>query len=495
MAELALAGAAAATLLSTEIVIAGITIGTVGGLLATAALSGASYLINQALIPELPSASIDEGQKLTVQQSVPVQRLIYGRALVGGPIFFYECKPPYLYIGIVLASHEIDGVEQVLVNGRRVTFDAAGNIGTEGFVIGGIPYLTVSFRMGMADQLIDPILAADFAELPSTFRQRGHATAVLKCYYGADADEHGDVWGQGTPQFLFLVKGMKVYDPRNPAQSSSDAATWAWSDNAALCIAHYLTYAKGAQRSWDKIDLAALQQAANDDATAVALLDGTYEARYTINGVIELTSDPLSIILDMLTANLGRLIWRDGKYVILSGVPRAPVWTLTDESARGPMEVRMHRDRAGLVNSVRTVFTATDREYKTANGPVLTNSAYVTADGEEHAITITLPFTASHTRAQRIAKATMENARYGKTLARRESLDAIRLNAADIVNVEVGFLPVMGGVFEIESMTFDPETMEVEIEAEEYSAAMYDWIAANDEQPFAIEPAELAGVN
>lgn len=496
MPHLAAIGAAAGTLLATEVAIGGFVIGTVGSLAATAAMSGAAYLINQALVPELPSTgSIDEGQKLTVQQAVPVQRLIYGRALVGGALFFYECKPPYLYIGIVLASHEIDGIDETRVNGKRVTFDGSGAIGTQGFVIGGVPYIHASFRMGTADQPIDPILAADFPELPSTFRQRGHATVVLKCNYGSDAAEHEEVWGQGTPQFLFLVRGMKVYDPREPTQSSGDPATWTFSDTAALCQAHYLTFAKGAQRPWSKIDTQALKVAAAQDDQAVALLDGSTEARYTINGVIELTADPSSIILDMLTANLGRLIWRDGKYAILSGVPRQPVWTLTDDSARGSMEVRMHRDRAGLVNTVRTVFTATDREYKTANGPVLVNSAYLAEDGEEHAITITLPFTASHTRAQRIAKATMENARYGKLISRRESLDAIRLNAADVVTIEASFLPALGGVFEIERMTFDPETMEVEIEAEEYAAAMYDWTAADDEQPFSIEPAELAGVN
>lgn len=467
---------------------------TIGGLASTVALSGASFVLNKALAPKVRSSGIDEGQKSTVQQAVPSQRLIYGRALVGGPIFFYECKPPYLYIGIVLASHEIDAVEKIYINGKEVLFDGSGAAATVNFVNGTTPYVYRSVRLGTAGQTIDPILTADFSELPATFRQRGHATIVLKCYYGSSADDHEKYWGSGAPQFLFLVRGMKVYDPREPAQSVSDPSTWAWSDNASLCLAHYLTFSKGCDRSWDAIDLDALKTAASHDDESITLASGGVEPRYTINGVIDLASDPSEVVLNMLSANLGRLVWRSGLYAIYSGVPRDPVWTFNDETARGDMSVRMHRDRKGLVNVVRTVFASSDREYQTVNGPVLRNAAYIAADGEIYEITITLPLTASHTMAQRIAKATMERARIGRQLNRRESIEAMRLSASDIVNIESGFLPVLGGTFEINSLKLDHETFEVEIEAEEYSADIYDWSTA-DEQAFSIAPVELAGVN
>lgn len=74
-------------------IIGGLTIGSV---VTTVALSGASYAINKALAPKVKGSGLDEGQKSTIQQAVPSQRLIYGKSLVGGPIFFYECKPHYL---------------------------------------------------------------------------------------------------------------------------------------------------------------------------------------------------------------------------------------------------------------------------------------------------------------------------------------------------------------------------------------------------------------
>ena len=470
---------------------------TIGSLLTTAALSGASFLINKALAPKVRGfGGIDEGQKATVQQAVPSQRLIYGRALVGGPLFFYECKPPFLYIGVVLASHEIEAVEEIRINGNKVTFDGTGAASSTNFVNGSTSLVYASIRTGTATQAMDPILEADFPEIAAdtAWRQRGHATVVLKCDYATDAATHERYWGSASPRFEFLVKGMKVFNPCDPTQSSSDASTWQWSDTASLCLAHFLTYGKAGKRPWASIDIPALCTAATADAESVSLADGTVEKRYTINGVVDLTADIGEGIQNMLTAHLGRLIWSDGKYSILSGVPRDPVWTLNDNSARGDMDAQSSRARRDLVNVVRTVFVAPDREYQTANGPVLRNETYITADGEEHEITITLPFTSSHTRAQRIAKATMERARLGRSISRREDIAALRLNAADIVNIEVNFLPVLSGMFEINSAKLDHERFEIEIEAEEYSPAIYDWTVA-DEQEFTIEPAELAGVN
>ena len=488
---LAATGAALTAFFAT-VVVPGIT---VGSLAITLALSGASYLLQSALAPQAPKAAADQGQKLTVQQAVPSQRLIYGRALVGGPLFFYECKPPFLYLGIVLASHEIAGVDEFRIGDKAVSLDANGNATSTNFNNGTQSYVQLSIRTGTASQAIDPILAADFTELPSTFRQRGHATAVLKLRYGNDATDHEKYWGTGSPKPYFLVKGMKVYDPRKASHSTSDPTTWEWSDNSSLCLAHYLTFSKGCNRPWTAIDTASLAKSASDDDQQIQLLSGAFESRYSINGVVDTTAEPASVVLDMLTSNLGRLIWRDGSYTFISGVPRDAVWTLNDDSARGSMDARYTRPSRELVNTVRTTFTSPEREYQTANGPVLINAAYLAADGEAHEISITLPFTATHTRAQRIAKATMERARLGKLITRRESIEAIRLSAADIINIESTFLASLGMRAELNAIKLSADTLEVEIEAEQHLNSIYDWSAATDEQAFTIAPASLAGVN
>ncbi len=467
----------------------------VGGLLLSAALSGASFLLQNAL--QSNTAQADQGVQQTVQNSIYPERAIYGRSLVGGRVFFCECKPPWYYLGVEIASHEIDGIDQVLINGNVATFAGTSNspVTSTNYVNStGTPYAYMSLRTGAAGQTIDPILAADFPELAASFREQGKATVVMKCLYGANADDHNKFWGYQFPQFLFQVRGLKVFDPNDATQSVSAPATWKWSDTASLCIAHYMTFARGMGRSWSQLDMASLKQAALDDKWGVAKADGTFEKRYAINGVVDLNTEPATILQSMLTANLGDVIWSNGLYRFSSGVAKTPVWTFTDASARGAMEVRGSRDRASLVNLVRTVFVSPDREYQTVNGPILSNGTYQAADGESHELTITLPFTTSQTCAQRIAKAIMERSRHGKTITRHESIEALKFDAADVVNIQCDTMPVLGGIYKLNVLTLNHETMEFNIEAEEYYAAMYDWTTA-EEQPFTIAPAVLAGTN
>jgi len=466
---------------------------TVGQVALTVGLSGAAYLLNSAN-QNTGGRVADAGIKQTLQDSIYDERLIYGRAMIGGRILFYEVKPPYLYVMLEIASHEIDGIEQVQINGNVVTFDNTGAANSANFVNGTTPYVYMSVRKGAAGQAIDPILAADFAELPSTYRQQGHACVVMKCYYGSSADDHNKWWGSSFPTFLFLVRGMKALDPRDPTQSVSDPTTWKWTNNASICIAHFLTYARGMNRAWSVVDIDSLKAAANHDDEGISLASGGVERRYSINGVINPNSAPGDILQTMLTANVGDLIWSNGVYKIYSGVAKDPVWTLNDDSARGDMEVRVTRDRASLINLVRTTFYASDREYQSSNGPVIQNAAYAAADGEAHETTLDLPFTSTATMAQRIAKITLERSRYGKQITRRENIQALRLDAADIVNIEVAHLSALGGIFKANSLAFDPDTFEVEIIAEEFNPAIYAWSVA-DEQPFTLAPATLAGTN
>lgn len=502
MPVLAPLGAAAAALFST-VIVGSITVGSV---LTTVALSAASFLLSKVTAPSMggiAGASVeDPGQKLATQQATPTQRIILGRALVAGPMFFLECKPPFLYMGIILAAHEIDGVDEVRIGDKPVVLKPDGTANSAPYYAATDNYLKVSIRTGAPGQTIDPILAADFPELPASFKQQGYATAVLKMRYSLTstdaatrADDHNRVWTNGTPQPKFLVRGAKVYDPRDPTQSASNSATWKFTDNASLCLAYYLTSTKGCRVEWADIDMDALKTAAAADDQIITLKDGTTERRYTVNGVISMDAEPVMVVQNLLTANLGRLVWRQGAYAILSGVPRSAVWTINDDTARGGMEVRYDRPRRELINTIRTRFIAPDREYQLCDGPILTNSTYLTADGEEHAITIDLPFTSSHTRAQRIAKATLERSRLGRVVSRRESIDAVRLSASDIVNIESGFLGQINGTYEINKVTLQHDTLECEIEAEEYSSSVFDWNAATDEQAFTIAPATLAGVN
>src|SRR5688572_15151423 len=90
------------------------TAAVIGEIVVSAALSAGLGLAAQALYePPKKARSVvsDDGRKVTSQQPVPMRRMVVGRALVSGPLFFLEVQNPYLYMGIILGDGPIDGVE------------------------------------------------------------------------------------------------------------------------------------------------------------------------------------------------------------------------------------------------------------------------------------------------------------------------------------------------------------------------------------------------
>lgn len=467
------------------LVIGGVSTGvTLAGVLGTAALSGLSYALNAKAAAR--GGLEDQGIKAVSRSAAPIGRLIVGEALVGGDLFFIRAQNPYLYYGIVLAAHEIEGVREVRIGNKNVEIGSGGWATAKPWHNGTKSFLKVSIRKGTDTQTIDPILAADFPDLPSTFRQRGCATIVLKMDYGANATERESVWGNQQPQPLFLVRGAKVYDPRDPAQDSATRSTWKWSQNASLIQAWWMTHEFGGQRSWDQIDKSALAESAANDDRDIPLKDGGTVPRWSANGVALLNEEPFDILQKLLTANMGQMIWRNGTYIISSGMERFAVHTVNDNAIRGDIFVRYDRPRRDLVNRVETVFTAPDREYQTANGPILEDLALQAADGQQHAATLQLPFTAHHAIAQRLAKAALNTSRRGRIVKTALDFRALRYSAGDILNLETKVVSGASGTYRLVSRKL-LENFEWDCELEEWDNDILSWTPATDEQEFKLD--------
>jgi hypothetical protein len=130
--------------------------------------------------------------------------------------------------------------------------------------------LVVSFRVSFVDKhvaklrwylgsesdpnLIDSYLISETAALrgPWTSAHLGHEIPRVHCTYTWDET----VFANGLPNISAIVKGKKVYDPRQDStnggsgsQRADTASTWLWSSNPALCTADYLRAACGATSS------------------------------------------------------------------------------------------------------------------------------------------------------------------------------------------------------------------------------------------------------
>lgn len=449
--------------------IGGISAGTLGSVGLAVGLSALNY----ALTPK-NKASIgrvnDPGTRGNVRQAVPPQRFPYGTVQVGGAVFFLDdSKPPALYLGLLLSARPINGVVSVKLGTDIVTFDEDMKALNAPYREGVDCFLRGSFRLGASDQAIDPLLDEVFTNLDAEFRQRGSATAVFEFTYGDDREHFEELWGQvQIPNPFVLIEGALVYDPRDPTQLLDDATTWKWSDNATLIQADWAKHADGvgedpADADWDRI-----AESANYDDEIVQLPDGSFQKRHTINGIVTLDQSPRDIMEALLTANRGSLRRSKGTWWIESSKPRDPIVTLTDRDIIGAFEYRDSSPTKDRYNKVRGRFTAPERDYQEADGPIIHDEDLEDADGELLETTIRAPFTDNHYKLQRLQYQFLLESRLGKLWSGPASLRLLGIDVEDAIRIDSEIWPMINGVYKVSNWGFLDDFSGLRLELREY---------------------------
>ncbi len=483
-----------------------ITAGQIGGALFSAALAVGLSFASSLLAPKasgLSSGVNTPDVRYSTRQAIPPKRVVFGAAQIGGALFFEQVKTPYLYHGLLLNHGEISGVEKLWIGTNQVGLSdiVEGRALVPANVPNGPNYqgrLVCSFRFGADGQAIDPLLAADFLNLSAEFRQRGIATAVFRYHYGANYNEFTALWGQvQRPNAYMLVRGVKVFDPRDPTQDLSDPATWKFTNNASLVLAYYLTQPWGGRIDAARIDWDKVKASADWDDGLVGVKAGGFVKRYTIDGVVTLNQSPAQIVPALLSANRGRLHQSGGKVWVASAYPKTPIATVYDAILAGGIEFRNSKPKRDLLNRLKVRFIAEDREYQLADGPLLDRADLQTADGEILEGTLELPFTLDHRRAQRIQKAFLEESRLGKTITARVDVIFLAQCADDpignAVRVASDLFPAANGIYRVESWGFADGFATVELALTEYDATIEtDWDCSVDEQDFTLAPLDVS---
>ena len=452
--------------------------------------------------------------RINRRQPTPHKKIIYGLAETGGDMFFEEAKAPYLTHGFMHCAREIEGfvrcrigtdVIAVLTTTEFLPTDQIitpqGRL-VDGAITASPDYATnlrLSLRTGSTTQVIDPLLDADFTSLEADFRQRGIATAVLRYKWpGTTYDDRQAMWGDGqAPNPLFLIKGVRVYDPRDPTQSRDDESTWQWSDNASLIIADYLRQPYGGRIDAAKIDYDRVAEAADyDDELVGTTTDGEMIRRHTINGVVTMNQAPSEVLRSMLSANRGRVCEQAGTFWVSSSRPKEPVLTIDDSMLAGGIDYQPAKPKRDLLNRVFSRFIASERDYQQVDGPVHDRTDLQATDGEIFAATLSLPFTLDHRRVQRLQKQYLETARLGKMLTLRVSLDAMAISETELLDEVITFdsdlFSPANGNYRVVSVGFAENYAAVELNLSEYDGNIEsDWVPADDEQPFEISDLDL----
>lgn len=401
------------------------------------------------------------GRDQVVRSGVANRTVVYGRAMVSGPLVFAASSGSgngRLHMVIPLAGHEIDAVEEIYFNdvllGAR---DGAGNVTTGQYA--GVA--SVRAHLGAAGDSADAALVSAGVGWTAAHRLSGVAHLVVELDWSQDA------YPTGIPNVKAVVRGKKVYDPRT--------ATTAWNTNFALCVRDYLTSSYGLECAADEVDDAFIIAAANIADESITLADGSTEARYACNGVVDLGQTPRSIMEGLLSSGAGFLVWTGGKYVLHAGAYTAPAITLTADDLRDSIRVRPRIARRDLFNAVRGTYVDPAKYWQPTDFPPVSNASYATQDGGQVIWRdVALPFTTSNATAQRMGKIMLERSRQGITVEFPAKLTAFKVATLDTVMVTIAQLGWAAKEFKVLEWKFSPAGG-VDLVLQEETAASYNW--------------------
>lgn len=416
------------------------------------------------------------GAKFAARNSSAPRQIIYGKTRVGGTIVHIETAGTdnhMLHMVVAVAGHEVEAIETVrlndidltsttsTINGETVhTVTNADYTNTEnGFAFTSGRLIRFTKNLGADDQTADNFavqsLAATSGSITSNHRFRGIAYVYLQMVFDAEK------FGGGLPAVSFVVKGKKVFDPRN--------SQTAWSDNPALCIRDYLTDTRYGLKATsteinDTTSAGGFASAANICDQTVTLSDGSStETRYTANGFTNMSANGEGIIEALLSSCGGKMSYTNGKFNLFAGTGQTPSLTITDDDLLQPVAISTKPQTGDMYNTVKGIYVDADSDYQGTESPVYQDSTFLAADtptSESSAnyvktLEVQFPFTTSETMAQRLQRIALNGNRQTTQINLLTTTKFMRLQPNDWVYVTNDRLGYSSKVFEVVSMNLE----------------------------------------
>ncbi len=242
------------------------------------------WLIPIPDIPEFDTPEEERGVLINKQSNNAQIPIVYGRRQVGITRVFVESSGKdnqYLYMAGVLCEGEIDEVEQVFIDDKRVFFEDALDHGVVREVNSSddnfykdSSHIQVQAFNGTDTQVASSILT-NSTNWTSSHKLSGVAYLAFRFKWNQDLFS-------SIPQVRVTLKGKKIFDPRDSATK--------WTPNSALVLLDYLRnnrYGKGLPDSAFESDFASFKTSANDAdtliqprTTSVTEVAGLYRENY-----------------------------------------------------------------------------------------------------------------------------------------------------------------------------------------------------------------------
>lgn len=200
------------------------------------------------------------------------------------------------------------------------------------------------------------------------------------------------------------------------------------------------------------------------------------QLRYDMNGVVELGQQPIDILAQMNTADMGTIVPIQGKYKIYSGAFPTAIASLNEDDLRGQLDVDNGPSRENLINAVRGTYVNPDDFWQPTEFPNVVNTFYEQQDGEQLYRDVQLPFITNSTRAQRIGKLILERSRQGIGVFFPAKLTALKITPWDTVTLSIDKLGWVNKEFRVVSWQFSTQdSLGIDLVLNEDAPGVYDW--------------------
>lgn len=356
-----------------------------------------------------PKGPKPEQQERAIKTPLPPRVSAYGTVRLYGAYILYETNEDG-YAVDVWAYHEgqINSIVKYYLGDKAVTLSGDFVVPIDG-EFGDADTVQIGTRLGLAaETAFGPVIS----RLPDIWTTDHRGDGVVTGFMiskPVKQKNYNDVYPMGGPDaypLSLVVEAQRVYDWRDPAQSPYDPSTWVFSDNAALCTAHY--YLTRAYKDWDTHfapSLASWTAAANDCDVLMPLKAGGSEKRYRVALAHKHTDAHKVTIGNLLAAWDGFVAARpDGALVAWSGRYVAP----GDDDLIGPDEIVSYSWDYGVAdedqfNEIAVSYLSADHDYTTVDATAWRDDDEISASGEVKTTTLenAVP---SHAQARRLAK-------------------------------------------------------------------------------------------
>lgn len=484
----------------------------VGAAIGTAILVGigAAAIFDYVMDSMMEDIAVDTmgGRAVTRKDPTASRKIVYGTVRTGGTIIYQAnngTNNEYLHNVVVFSEGVVDEISEIYLDDVK----AASYIASSGAIRYHNKYSS------NADGSASALPAGDSNDVLRVNVTEGIANQALVSFstnqWTADHDLSGiahayirlryndDIYTTGFPKITAIIKGKKLYDPRQDgtatdysgsgSQRINNPSTWEYTNNSAVCLLNYMLDERiGLGESLDAFDAPSLLASMNDCDVDISLSGGGTQKKYTCDGIIDSKNSHKANIQNILTSMNGQLLYSGGKYHVKSynyETPHSQV--VTEDMILSNIDVATKASRRSLYNRVKGKFVSEEDNYVMTEYPAqiyytagTTTKQFEIDDGETLYHEYNLPMTTNNVRAQRLARLTMLRSRMQSTIKFTTNAKGLLYTVGDNIKVTNSTLGITEKIYQIMRLNVRPDAekgLTVDIEAKENVEDLYNWSA------------------